>query len=127
MRQFVLGPDVWTVCVVDPCNPVLIDRTGMRTVATTDPLTYCVYMSSELRGRFRLKVLIHEIAHCAMVSFGLLHDIWRLVPQHNVVEMEEWCCNFIADYGMAMFDAAYQVIGYEAIHYIPMALEDILS
>lgn len=111
MSRFAMGDDMWRVCFVDPDDPMLVDRTGNLTVATTDPATMCVYLSDDLEGGFLNRVLVHELGHCAMFSFGLLGELHRMVIPSMWVEAEEWVCNFIADYGLRIFETASAVLG----------------
>lgn len=113
----------WEVCFVAPDDPMLVDRTGTLTVATTDPQTLCVYLSEDLEGGFLNKVLIHELGHCALFSFNLLEDIHRMVYPDRWIEAEEWICNFIANYGMKIYQAAYEVLGDNALYLIPQEIE----
>lgn len=93
----------WTISVVNPKSHYLVDRTGSLTVATTDPSTLTIYISSELSGYFREKVLIHEMGHATMFSYYLIDDIHSMVPYEKWVEAEEWMCNFLADYAQNIF------------------------
>lgn len=44
------------------------------------------------------------------------------------IEAEEWVCNFIADYGMRMFNIAYSMIkNYNAWVFVPHELERLVS
>lgn len=122
MTSFIMNGDVWRIRFVDPSDQILIDRTNTRTVATTDPATFSVNLSNELGGDFLVRVLIHEISHCAIFSFGLVSDIRRMVKPRYWIDAEEWACNFIADYGYKIFEAAYSFLGYEAINFVPYAL-----
>lgn len=117
----------WRVCYVDADDPMLVDRTGRVTVATTDPGTLTVYMLRDLDGEFLTRVLIHELGHCAMFSFGLLDDIHRMVHPRYWLEVEEWVCNFIADYGMTIFDTAYAILGDRAIAVVPYEVERLVA
>lgn len=117
----------WRVCYVDADDPMLVDRTGRVTVATTDPGTLTVYMLRDLDGAFLSRVLIHELGHCAMFSFGLLDDIHRMVHPRYWLEVEEWVCNFIADYGMMIFDTAYAILGDRAIAVVPYEVERLVA
>lgn len=112
---------------VDPRSDLLVDRTGTLTVATTDPNTRCVYISNALSGDLLNRVLIHELGHCVMISYNLLDDIHRMVYPEYWVEMEEWICNFIADYGLQIFTAAYQILGDDAWLVIPYELERLVA
>lgn len=114
MNSFVLNGDVWRVYFVNPRSPYLMDRTRTMAVATTDPDTRCVYISNRLSGEFLIRVLIHELGHCAMISFDLLSDIRRLVKPKYRVEAEEWICNFLADYGVHIFYIARNIVGSDA-------------
>lgn len=127
MNTFVLNGYLWRIEFVDPSDQMLVDRTGSRTVATTDPKTKCVYLSSTLQGDFLARVLIHELGHCALVSFNLLDEIRRTVRPEYWVEAEEWVCNFIADYGLKIFTTAYSVLGYDAWKFIPRELEKLIA
>ena len=117
----------WRVCYVDADDPMLVDRTGRVTVATTDPGTLTVYILRDLDGEFLTRVLIHELGHCAMFSFGLLDDIHRMVHPRYWLEVEEWVCNFIADYGMTIFDTAYAILGDRAIAVVPYEVERLVA
>ena len=94
-------------------SPVLIDRTGQHRLATTDPSTFRVYLTDSLDGKFLETVLIHEIGHCLMVSYDLLHGIRMIIPPEHWITAEEWLCNYLATYGRDVFDAASSVLGYE--------------
>jgi len=74
----------------------LIDRTGARTLGTTDILRRTVYLNNTLRGDMLKKVFLHEIGHCIMVSYGYLQYLHRLVPKRHWIEAEEAICNFLA-------------------------------
>ena len=112
MRPFVLNGDLWKPVMVDPDDPRLVDRTGSARIATTDPETRCVYLSHGLRGRYLETVLLHEISHCAMISYGLLDSLHAIVPEESWVPVEEWACNLLADYGAHVFHAASTAIGH---------------
>lgn len=127
MEAFYLNGDLWRVKSVNPNHPELVDRTGKRCVATTNPVEYCVYLSDQLQGTLFARVLIHELGHCTMISFDLLEEIHRLVEPDKWVEAEEFVCNFIADYGLTIFDTAYQMFGDDALLYIPSAIEKLVA
>lgn len=123
MASFVMNGRPWQVVFTDPYDPMLVDRTGTLTVGTTDPATSTVYLSNRLQGEFLTRVLVHELGHCAMFSFDLLGDIHRMVRPACWIEAEEWVCNFIADYGMTIFEVAKSVLGESAWTVIPYELE----
>lgn len=127
MDRFFLNGYLWKIVFVEPNDSMLVDRTGTLTVATTDPSTYTVYLSNRLHGDFLLAVLIHELGHCAIISFDLTDDIHRAVKPEYWVEAEEWVCNFIADYGAKIFKIAFKQLGYEAWKYIPEQIERFIA
>lgn len=114
---------LWRVKRVPYMSPMLIERTGTRVVATTDPRTRCVYLLDTLDGHFLSTVLLHELGHVVMFSYSLLDDIHQFVDREYWVEAEEWVCNFIADYGLRIFETASIVLGEDALACIPYELE----
>lgn len=104
-----------------------MDRTGRLTLATTDPTVLGIYISNDLSGEDLMTVLIHELGHAALFSYGLLPDIHRMVKHEFWMEAEEWVCNFIADYGMRIFKIAYAVLGEDAWMYIPYELDRLIA
>ena len=56
---------------------------------------------NEAIGRdYDIRVLIHEICHCVLYSYGLLYDIHKAVKKDYRILAEEWICNFLYDYGL---------------------------
>lgn len=96
-------------------------------MATTDPKTHTVYLSDELYGDFLMTVLIHELGHCAMISFGLLDEIRQMVYPEYWIEMEEFICNFLADFGFKVFKIAFDKMGYDAWKLIPSEFENYIA
>lgn len=119
MNSFSMNGYFWNVQFVEANSPMLMDRTGKRAFATTDPRSHKVYLSNVLHGDFLMKVLIHELGHCALVSYDLLDDIHRMVKPEYWIEAEEWACNLLADYGFKIFSIAFDILGYDAWKMIP--------
>lgn len=86
-----------------------------------------IFMSRSLSGALLIKVLIHELGHCALVSYGLLDDIHKVVKPEYWILAEEWVCNFIADYGAKIFSIAYSVLGNDAWMFIPYELDKVIA
>lgn len=122
-----MNGDLWYVKIVNPYSPELVDRTGKLCVATTDPNTFQVYLSRDLKGDFFTTVLIHELGHCAMISFNLIEYIHTHVEPEYWIDIEEFMCNFIADYGLKIFQTAYQLFGDNAIRIIPLEIEKYIA
>lgn len=118
---------LWRIQFVDPSDPMLMDRTHTQTVATTDPDHLIVYLSNQLRGDFLMRVVLHELGHCAIFSYDLLKDIHKMVRPSYWIEAEEYLCNFIADYGFKIFSIAYDLLGYDAWQLIPYELDNLLA
>ena len=110
MNSFYCNGILWQVLFVDPYSPVLIDRTGQLRVATTDPLTCSVHLSRDLTGDVLQTVLRHELGHVTMLSYNLLDEIHRMVKPRYWVDIEEWICNFMADYGSEVFRISNDIL-----------------
>lgn len=127
MSRFRMNGILWRIYYVHPDSFMLIDRTGTKTVATTDPYTKCIYLSDKLSGSFLTKVLIHELGHCAMISYNLIDDIRSVVDEEYWIEAEEWICNFISNYGMMIFSTVSKVLGKDALTFIPYAISEFVA
>lgn len=126
MQTFEMNGDRWTIIFVDPTNEMLVDRTKNLTVATTDPSTRTVYVSNELSGPFLTRVIVHELGHCAMISYGLLDDVHRVVKRRYWVQAEEWVCNFLMDYGLMIFSIASEIIGVDVVTFVSKLMNRII-
>lgn len=119
MDSFVMNGLPWRILIVDQNDEMLVDRTNTLKVATTDPITRTVYISNAIYGNFFIKVLIHELSHCAMISFDLISEIHRMVKPEYWIDAEEWICNFMSDYGFVIYSSAFKAVGFDAWKYIP--------
>lgn len=108
---FILNGDFWRVSIVRQNDKRLIDRTGSSRLATTDPSRREICLSNVLSGDMLSRVLIHEIGHATLVSYGLLDELHAMVYPDMWVQAEEWVCNLIADYGAEMQGIAYSILG----------------
>ena len=77
------------IAFVNPGSAKLVDRTGTSTLATTDPTVMRIYISDNLSGQELETVLIHELGHAALFSYGLLPDIHKAVKRQYWMEAEE--------------------------------------
>lgn len=126
MNKFSMNGYLWNVQFVEQNDPMLVDRTNTLTVATTDPSNLTIYLSNELQGDFLIRVLLHELGHCALFSYDLTDDIHRMVKPEHWIESEEWVCNLIADFGFKIFSSAFSILGYNAWKYIPYELDRLM-
>lgn len=117
----------WSVRWVNPADPILVDRTNVLTVAVTDPDTMTIYLSNQLRGSFLTTVVLHELSHAMMISYGYLEQIHRYCKKRYWVDMEELIANLIANQAKEIFQRAYDVVGDEAIRFVPYELERLVA
>lgn len=127
MDNFIMNGYLWRVRFVPPNSPDLIDRTNTYRVATTDPQTQCIYLSNELSGPFLNRVLLHELGHVVMLSYGLILTLRRRLPKYLWIEAEDWCCNLIADYGAEIFARASDILGQDAWRFVPNEMAKIVN
>lgn len=121
--EFYMNGLRWRVRFTYPTDPILIDRTLSKTVAVTDPETMTIYLSNKLRGEFLTRVVLHELSHAMMYSYHYLDEIHRYCKKRYWIEMEELIANLIADRAYEIFQRAYDVVGDEAIRFVPYGLE----
>ena len=124
LKSFTVNGIEWTLVPVEPDNTQLLDELGNYRLAVTDFPEKKVYYSkkrsmdsnshktlkrsgkrksniNEAIGRdYDIRVLIHEICHCVLYSYGLLYDIRKAVEKDYWILAEEWICNFLYDYGL---------------------------
>ena len=123
---FTANGDEWRVDRVQWNDPVLVDRTGSLCIGVTDPKTMTVYLADWLEGSLLARVLIHEMAHATMWSNGLISQLKSMVNPEHWIEAEEWICNFMADYGMGIYQNAAKVLTGKAIDCIPSMMESLI-
>lgn len=127
INGFYMNGDWWTVRWTDPTNPILVDRTNVLTCAVTDPQTMTIYLSNKLRGEFLTKVVLHELSHAMMYSYQYLDEIHRYCKKRYWIEMEELIANLIAQQAKEIFQRAYDIVGDEAIRFVPYMLEQFVA
>ena len=127
INGFYMNGDWWSVRWTDPTDPVLVDRTNVLTCAVTDPQTMTIYLSNKLRGEFLTRVVLHELSHAMMISYGYLEQIHRYCKKRYWVDMEELIANLIAQQAKEIFQRAYDIVGDEAIRFVPYMLEQFVA
>ena len=121
--EFYMNGLRWRVRFTYPTDPVLVDRTGTLTIGVTDSATMTIYLSNKLRGEFITRVVLHELSHAMMYSYHYLYEIHRYCKKRYWIEMEELIANLIADRAYEIFQRAYDIVGDEAIRFVPYGLE----
>ena len=101
---------LWRVRFVNPRSRMLIDQAGKPRLASTDPISKTIYLSRSLNGDMLVTVLLHEIGHCVIFSYGLLDEIHEAVRPEYWPSAEEWICNLIADYGRDILAVAKDIM-----------------
>ena len=125
--EFYMNGLRWRVRFTYPTDPVLVDRTGTLTIGVTDSATMTIYLSNELRGSFLTTVVLHELSHAMMISYGYLEQIHRYCKKRYWVDMEELIANLIAQQAKEIFQRAYDIVGDEAIRFVPYMLEQFVA
>lgn len=98
----------WTVVRVRASSPALIDRTGKRALATTDPRTRTICVSESVEGGRLAHVMAHEATHACMVSYGMLDEVAAF--SRDRVAAEEWACNLMADHMAEVVEAVRSMV-----------------
>jgi len=123
INEFYMNGLRWRVRFTYPTDRVLVDRTNVLTCAVTDPETMTIYLSNKLRGEFLTRVVLHELSHAMMYSYHYLDEIHRYCKKRYWIEMEELIANLIADRAYEIFQRAYDIVGDDAIRFVPYCLE----
>ena len=87
--MYQINGKTWYIRLVRSDSPMLMRSDGSCTVGMCDRETQTIYISELLQGKFLRKVLIHEVCHSAMCSYGI----------DMSVEQEELFCDLVATYG----------------------------
>lgn len=103
-----LGGMPWHVQRVGRDSPALVDRTGKRALATTDPSTRVICIAEGLSPDRLAHVIAHEAAHACMVAYGLTEEARGFAFDH--VRAEEWGCNLMADHMAEVMAAVTSVL-----------------
>lgn len=122
--EFYMNGLHWNVRWTNPTAPILVDRTNVLTVAVTDPDTMTIYLSNRLTGSFLTTVVLHELSHAMMISYGYLEQIHRYCKKRHWIDMEELIANLIANQAKEIFQRAYDIVGDDAIRFVPYIMQE---
>ena len=125
--EFYMNGLRWRVRFTYPTDPVLVDRTGTLTIGVADSATMTIYLSNQLSGNFLTTVVLHELSHAMMVSYGYLDIIHKYCKKRYWIDMEELIANLIADRAYEIFQRAYDIVGDDAIRFVPYMLEQFVA
>ena len=125
--EFYMNGLHWNVRWTKSTDPILVDRTNVLTCAVTDPETMTIYLSNKLCGGFLTRVVLHELSHAMMYSYHYLDEIHRYCKKRYWIDMEELIANLIADRAYEIFQRAYDIVGDDAIRFVPYMLEQFVA
>lgn len=110
-RPLVIGGNVWRVVRVSPGDPLLIDRTGVSRLATTDPSTRTIRISEAVPIRLFDRVYLHEAAHAAMDGAGVPELLAGVLEDDERVLVEELMAWFVETHSIQVIDAVGMSLG----------------
>lgn len=96
---------------MDPDDTRLMDRTGVRRLATADPSTNTISISRLVRPPLLDRVIVHEVAHAVTMSYGLLESLHSMIPYSSWVQVEEWVAELIEKHGIETVAMASESLG----------------
>lgn len=102
-KMYRINNKTWNIRFVQSDSPMLMRSDGSYTVGMCDRTTQTIYIPDLLQGKFLRKVLIHEVCHSAMFSYGI----------DMSVEQEEMFCDLLATYGdeiIGIVDNVFRVL-----------------
>jgi len=90
---YIMNGILWTVRFVNSSSPLLMRSNNTMTIGMCDINRHEICLSDKLHGAMLRKVLIHEVTHSAMASYGIEMSI----------EQEEIFCSLVSTYGDEIF------------------------
>lgn len=90
----------WNIVRVNPLNENLFNNDGTLTIGMTDTYLKTIFINNKLKGQLLRKVLIHELVHAWIFSYGFI-----LTRQQ-----EEFMCDFIASNSDDILNKADEII-----------------
>ena len=91
----------WQIIFTSNVND-LSTSSGNVTIGVTDNNTNTIYLYEKLRGKLLRKVLIHELTHAWIFSYGY----------YLTVEEEEFVCSFVDTYAEEIIFEAENLLNY---------------
>ena len=91
---FVVNKNIWRIEFVNPYSDNLVMSNGNRVLGLCDNNIKTIFIANNQYGYKREHIICHEITHSICFEYDL----------HLDYELEEWLCNFMADYGREIID-----------------------
>ena len=111
MTPLMIRGHVWRVVRVPPGDPLLTDRTGTHTIATTDPSSRTIRISSSVLPPLFDQVYLHEAAHATMEESGMNELISSIPDERMRVFVEELLAWFLETHAIEVVDAVSSSLG----------------
>lgn len=100
MRILINGIE-WKIVFTDNAYDLSTSQ-GVLTIGVTDKNTNTIYLHKSLKGKLLRKVLIHELTHAWMFSYGY----------YLTVDEEEFVCSFVDTYAEEIVLEAENFLNY---------------
>lgn len=113
MAPLVIGGRTWRVVRVPPGDPLLVDRTGRHTIATTDPVSRTIRISESVIPPMLDMVYLHEAAHAMMEEAGVTDLLSAMHDPQQAVAVEELLAWFLEAHAIEVIDAVSRSLGRE--------------
>jgi hypothetical protein len=111
MGPLIARGHVWRVVRVSPDDSLLVDRTGTHTIATADPTSKVIRISTSVPLSMLDRVLMHEAAHAMMEEAGVNDLLSRLPDERQQVLAEELLAWFLETHAIEVIDAVSSSLG----------------
>lgn len=102
---------VWRVVRVSPDDPLLMDRTGIRRIATADPTSKVIRISWDVMPPLFDQVYLHEATHAIMEEAGVNDLLSQLPDERQQVMAEELLAWFLETHAIEVIDAVSSSLG----------------
>lgn len=111
MGPLIARGHVWRVVRVSPDDPLLMDRTGVRRIATADPASKVIRISWDVMPPFFDQVYLHEATHAIMEEAGVNDLLSQLPYERQQVMAEELLAWFLETHAIEVIDAVSSSLG----------------
>lgn len=107
VMRFQVNGVYWNVVFVNSNSNDLRRDDGTITLGVCDNNVKCIFISNALRGLLYERVLIHELTHAWIFSYGIYLSL----------EQEEFVCEFVSHYGRSILNMADELISASVFKY----------
>lgn len=97
---FIVNNTIWRIRFVNPNSKYLIKSNGNKVLGMCDNNIKTIFIADNQTDRKTEHIICHEITHSICFEYDISLDY----------ELEEWLCNFMADYGKEIIYIVEDVI-----------------